>query len=244
FVYVFSLGAMLLVGCGDSEGTGGSGGEAGTGGTNLTAVTVQANHWEVGGYVGPLEDVELCQVGTDYCVMSDSEGWATLQLPAGEEVAFTVEKEGFIKYLSAGVIPEAPLQFQFGMATNERGALVHELVMSPYPPEGTGDIVISCFGGVSLPGATLELVGATGKGFYYDEEGYWDPDLTETTSRPGSGSLGGFTEVAPGVVEVTWGGTAEGVPIFKGWPSEKENTMRVPVMAGYMSLEDLLCPAE
>ncbi len=137
--------------------------------------------------------------------MSDSDGWATLQLPAGEEVAFTIEKEGYIKYLSAGVVPEVPLQFQFGMATDERGAYIHELVGAPYPLQGTGDVLISNFGG-TFPGATLELVGATGTRFYYDANGDWDPDLAASTSF--DGALGGFAEVTRGVVEVTWGGTS------------------------------------
>jgi hypothetical protein len=235
---------MPLMGCSETSGDGGSGGSAGTGGTggaNTTPVTVNITGWDpVGGSLAPLEDVDFCHVGTDYCVTSDSEGMVTLLLPTGEEVAFTMVKEGYLKYMSAVVVPEEPMQRHIGIATEERGAYLHDLLMSPYPMEGTGDILIAHVGGGAFPGATLELVGATGKGYYYNEEGDWDSDLTATTSYPFP-AWGGFTEVSPGEVEITWGGTAEDCILSRGWLSDTENTMRLPVMAGFVSLQDVIC---
>ena len=78
FLCVCALGVMPLMGCSETSGDGGSGGSAGTGGTggaNTTPVTVNITGWDpVGGSLAPLEDVDFCHVGTDYCVTSDSEG--------------------------------------------------------------------------------------------------------------------------------------------------------------------------
>jgi hypothetical protein len=126
------------------------------------------------------------------------------------------------------------------MSTTQRLADMHAIMMSPYPMEGTGDISIISIEG-ALPGATLEIAGSTAKRFYHDEDGNWDPELTATTSFS---AWGGFTEVSPGEVEITWGGTAEGCGVFKGWPSDKENTMRLPVMAGFLTQGDLTCPSQ
>ena len=62
--------------------------------------------------------------------------------------------------------------------------------MSPYPMEGTGSIIMNLLGSVEQ--ATFELIGGSGKPFYYGAEGS-DPDLPYT--RGGAG--GGFVEIAP-----------------------------------------------
>jgi hypothetical protein len=241
---LLAISLAALVGCGDdgggAAGTGGTGGTGGGGGTNMSLVSITFLDGPSG---PPVEGVEVCEVGGDYCVMSDSAGYVGLLLPIGEEVAFTAVKEGFIPYLGGGVPPERGLDFgEFGMARLERLSYQHDLVGSPWPMEDTGDIVIININGADLPGTTLELSPSTGIGFYYNEDHDWDTDLTETTSASYYGLFGGWTQVSPGEVEVTWGGTAAGrCTIIKGWPSEKPNTMRIPVMAGFLSQQDLLC---
>jgi hypothetical protein len=256
FWFAFALNLALMAGCGDNNGGGGSGGTAGTGGSagsggsGGSGGTVTFSFEITGfsgqvGYLGPLEGVEVCQLDTNNCVITGADGKGTVDLPIGEEVAYTTVKEGYASYLHAGVVPPVPLQVKFGMADDTRMSYLHDLVMSPYPMEGTGEVI---FFEVDLdgppgpfPGATLELIGSTGKAYYYNEDGDWDPDLTATTSN----SLvpwGGFTEVTPGEVEVTWGGTAEDCILFKGWPSDKENTMRIPVMEGFTTVAEVTCP--
>jgi hypothetical protein len=237
---------MPLVGCGESNGGGGSGGSAGTGGTggsggaDTTEVSLIVTGWnpEQGATV-PLEGVEICRTGTTTCVMTDAAGRATTEVPVGQEISATFEKEGYASYLLPGVFSEDPDVFSFGMATEDRIDEQHQLVMSPYPMEGTGDLAIIL--DPAFAGATFDLGDAAGKVFYHDEQGNWDADLTATLSW----GWGGFTEVSPGEVQVEFGGTAEGcVPtIAIGWPGDVENSVRVPIQVGYVSEISVACDA-
>ncbi|MGB5695718.1 MAG: hypothetical protein WBM46_08710 [Polyangiales bacterium] len=176
-----------------------------------------------------MEGVKVCLVDSDVCVLTDAVGSATSQAPVGQELSATFEKEGYASYVVPVVIPADPAVLTFGMATVERWEALHDLVMSPFPLEGTGDIVV-----VSTPGfagATLDLGDATGKVYYYNEEGNWDADLPATTSY----GWGGFTEVSPGEVQVDFGGTAEGCIPTVGWPGDVENSVRMPIRAGYIT---------
>jgi len=250
FVCVCAVGVMPLVGCGDNNGGGGSGGSAGTGGTGgtggveMTSVSFVVTGFDpVGGLTGPLEDVEICETDTDNCVMTDVDGAAALQVPLNQETSVTMEKDGFQSELLAALLTEEPPLFTNGLGTVARYESLHGLVESPYPMEGTGDIIATWLDLGAFPGATLDLTEpATGKRFYYDEEGNWDADLTETTSYP-LGPKGGFTEVSPGVVQVAFGGTAEGCVPLVGWPGGVDNSVRVPVRAGYASEFVLSCDA-
>jgi len=112
---------------------------------------------------------------------------------------------------------------------------------SPYPMEGTGmifvDVESSAMGTAAVVGATLELIGATGKRYYRDMDANFDPDLTATTALGG----GGFLEVSPGTYVVEIGGTAENCVIRKGWPGATDNTVKLPVLEGYMSRATVDC---
>jgi hypothetical protein len=102
---------------------------------------------------------------------------------------------------------------------------------------GTGTVFV-VFQPVGLAGATLELDAATGVPFYSDEEWNWNPDLTATTLL----GRGGFTEVTPGEVQVNVGGTAgRCVPFFFGWPGRAENSVRLPVREGYVTVVNVGC---
>ena len=88
-------------------------------------------------------------------------------------------------------------------------------------------------------GATLELVGASGKGFYNDAQG--DPSLDlDSTSANGAG---GFVEVAPDEVEVRLGGTATNCTPLTAWPGSEANTIRIPIKAGFVSWSVVRCDA-
>jgi hypothetical protein len=161
----------------------------------------------------------------------------------GEEISITLEKEGYQSYLVAGVVPAAePPVLTLSLATVERIETLHGLVMSPYPMEGTGDLIVVSAVPSPFPGITLDLGEATGKGFYYDEGGMWDADLTATTSY-GFGPWGGFTEVSPGEVQVELGGTADGCVPVTGWPGDVDNSVRMPIRAGYLTHTIVSCEA-
>lgn len=241
FAYLVMLSVAMLVGCGDDggggAGTGGGGGTGGVGGATTTAVTVMITGYDPaqGGFLGPLEGVEICIVETGDCVLTDADGGATQQVPVGEELSATFEKEGYMPYLIPVAVPENPPLFTLGMGSLSRFELLYDLVMSPFPPEGTGAIVIVVE--PTMAGATFDLGSAAGKAFYYDEEGNWDADLTETTSW----GWGGFTEVNPGEVQVEFGGTAQGCIATTGWPGDVENSVRMPIRAGYNNQISVTC---
>jgi hypothetical protein len=196
-----------------------------------------------------LEGVEICETDTNNCVLTDAEGAATLQVPADQETSFTVAKEGFAKYLLPAVMPAQTTPILFSMATEQRIEDMHALVMSPYPMEGTGDIAIVMEAGSAFAGATFDLGDATGKVFYYDAQGNWHAEFTATTTY-GGGPWGGFTEVSPGEVspgevQVEFGGTAMGCVglSVSGWPGDVENSVRMPIRAGYQSQVQVSCNA-
>lgn len=73
FACVCALGVVPLVGCGDNNGTGGG---------NITPITFNVTAWDpIAGSLQPLEGVDFCQIGENYCVMSDSDGVVTLLVP-------------------------------------------------------------------------------------------------------------------------------------------------------------------
>jgi hypothetical protein len=242
--------ALGLMGCGETTGTGGSGGDGGgggdggSGGVDTVSVSVLItgfNPFE--GSAAPLPGVEICETDTDNCVLTGTLGSATLQVPRDERFIITFEKEGYQSELVANLLSEEPPVFTNGLETVERMEFLHGLVGSPYPMEGTGDVLVSLAGG-AFPGATFVLVEpATGKSFYHNEEGNWDADLTATTNYP-LGQKGGFTEVSPGEaggVQVGTGGTAQNCERLTGWPGAFGAAVNVPIRAGYLSELILSC---
>jgi hypothetical protein len=108
---------------------------------------------------------------------------------------------------------------------------------SPYPFEGTGSIVI--WTDPPFQGATFGIVDAPGEPrTYYGNEAQWPSlDLGATTFR----GWGGFIEVVPAEeVELEIGGTADRCTLTWGWPGDN-NTIRVPVRAGYSTHVSVTC---
>jgi len=185
-----------------------------------------------------LKDVQLCESDTANCVTTDANGDATLHLPIEEETYVTFDKEGYGSYLMPFYLPPEGLTFQTGISNNIRLATQHENVMSLYPPRDTGTILLH-LRARPFAGATFDLLEASAKGFYEDEEGWWDPDLSETTSF----GWGGFVEVSPADYQVEFGGTAERCVAeeSRGWPGRFENSVRFPVRQGYLTHVDVIC---
>jgi len=224
---VLALGVLPLVGCGDSDGTagsGGSGGSGGTGGMAKAAVHMLLKSWpeELA-----LEGVEVCEMDTDNCVMSGDDGFADIELPAEQEVAFTLKKEGFGSYLTSAIYPRGGDSELFAIATEQRLADMHALVGSPFPMESTGSIYVSPV--YYIEGMSFTLIGSDGKPYYRDENQDWDPDLSVTTTGGG----GGFTEVSPGVVQLEINGAD--CTLIRGWPGDAQNRFRVPIKEGFVS---------
>jgi hypothetical protein len=197
--------------------------------------TFAINAW---GEQEPLEGVELCQNGTPNCEMTDANGTATIQAPVGREISFTLTKEEYLPLLIPDVVPKEGLRNTPDMRSERWAGEQHGHVDSPYPMRGTGTIQVELQPG--LAGATFELAGATGTPFYYTRQNTWSPDFITTTGR----GWGGFSEVGPGddyLIELD--GEAENCVPNWGWPGEDENSIRVPVREGYLTIATVQCPA-
>lgn len=188
---------------------------------------------------GPLEGVRVCEGDTN-CDVSDADGEVTLGVPFGREIFYTLEKEGHDSLLFAQIIPEDGFSAVWYLQTDGEIAPFYDEMMSPYPRRGTGQIQI--FLDPAIAGVTVDLLGATGEGYYevypWDPPPHVDPELEATTS---SGSAG-FVEVTPGDFQVQLGGTAQRCAPFTAWPDEVENRVRVRVREGHNSIVIIRCP--
>lgn len=183
----------------------------------------------------PLEGAELCETDTTNCVVTDENGEATLNLQPNEQVSFSVTKDGYEPKLKVDETDDDFHSSQgVNLSRNELAAAKYESVMSEYPPTGVGTVRV----GTGIAGATCELIDATGKAFYVDEEGQWSLDLEATTS---SGRCG-FVEVPPGEFQIELGGTGSGCVAGQAWPGDAENGISFLVRDGYLTALSVDCP--
>jgi hypothetical protein len=198
-------------------------------------------YWGGLGLLEPLEGVKICATDTDDCVWTNDEGRAVVQIPIDQEFSLTWDKDGYQPLLLPHFQPQGLQLFpEIGMGREERFAGLPQLALSPYPMEGTGSLLVfpldSRFSLISsgcagVAGRTFELSNAQGKAFYYDEEGNWDANLAATSCW----GWGGFTEVPPGEVQIEIGCNAKNCEAFYGWPGTVDNSVRMPVRAGYVT---------
>jgi hypothetical protein len=251
---VLGLLVFSIVGCSDlgsdgDDGTG-MGGMAGTGGTGATGgdpdlppvtlfvTTLESPSFEDLWPGPPLEGVEVCETDTDNCAVSDANGKATIDVPAYQEISFTLEKEGYVPSIVPRVTDETLAPESWGLVREELVADFSGLNMIPYPWTG-GVLFLAAF--PRTAGVTYDLVDETARVFYRDEAGTAKFDLTATTCCQLGAGLGGFVEVAPGEYQVEFGGTATNCILMAGWPGDAENRVRVPMKVGYITYADMRC---
>jgi len=239
---VFALGAVALLGCQEVV-------EFKTYRFNVTESRPNLS-------VLPSAGVEICQVDTVNCDTTDALGMAELHVPPNQEVAFTLEKEGYGPRLLADVSDETFGQGSRGdgqpdswrMYPHDQLAAIAEQLQTRYPWEG-GIVGLNVNGHVA--GWTFTPVGSTidavGEPFYLDEltEEY-RLDLEATPSVLGATqhplAEGGFTEVIPGEQQFEFGGTGGDCSRLSfGWPGDTPNTIRLPVRDGYITYGSMGC---
>ena len=215
WVSVCALGALPLVGCTDVFET-----------VTLSVTVTEAPSFDGNIFGGPpLEGVELCETDTTNCATTDPNGVAQIELPANQEISFTLEKEGYVPLL-VGDVTDGTLPSQtWAMASDELAADFSEINMIPYPWKG-GIVGLAVL--PRMAGVTFDLVDETARGFYADEEGSWSLDATATTST----GLGGFVEVPPGEYQVEFGGTATFCAPVVAWPGDAATESRSPSKLG------------
>jgi hypothetical protein len=265
FLCVCALGVVPLVGCGETAGdggNGGSGGIAGNGGSGGIAGNGGSGGTELPSYVliftelkpdgaPPLEGVQVCEADADpeNCAMSDELGVATLDVPADQEITFTIEKEGYGKWVMADVSDEnAERNAGRRMYTDAQLEAVAGQLNTEYP--WTGGIVGLVINPSEVEGLTFapvgSTVGAVGESFYYDSAtDEYSLDLEAGTAVAVDWLLplgaGGFTQVTPGVQQFEFGGTAGNCQASWAWPGDTPNTIRVPVREGYRTYGSMIC---
>jgi hypothetical protein len=261
--------ALGVMGCSEASGTGGSageggsgyggsagmggggvGGDAGEGGTETATLQLLPMELDADDQQVRLAGVRVCEAETTNCGVSDGLVPVELQLPANREISYTQKKDGYDSLLRSDVMPPGVTIVIPVISPAARIAEQFESLMSPYPPEDTGAVYVLIWGsaaGAPIPNATVELVDGTGseKQFYVDEQGVWNSNLSATTVRACGedlcGGVGGFVEVAPGEAEIRIGGAARDCEVFRGWPSDEENTIRMAVQAGFRTSARVLC---
>jgi hypothetical protein len=210
---------------------------------SVPRILVVQDYWADIGFLRPLEGVKICAIDTEDCVWTDDEGRAVVQVPVDREYAFALEKEGYCPELWVDSrVPGLGMRLfpEEAVSRDELLAIEHHLGGFPYPMQGTGSVLVipldgwfstRTLGPLGTAGRTFELINGEGKAYYYDEQGYWDATLT-ATSRWG---WGGFAEVPPGEVEIRVGGTSERCVVWHGWPGTIENSIRMPIRAGFLT---------
>jgi hypothetical protein len=202
--------------------------------TSKASLTVVVSEDPIPGGV-LLEGVQVCEAGTDNCVMTEANGEATLMVPVDQEISYTLTKEGYASWLRADVVPADGLTYRLGMWTEQTATNQHEGVGASYPMRGTGSIWMQVV--PNAIGATFDLVDATGEPFYAAPGGGWVPLYTATTTW----GWGGFTEVTPGEYQVEVGGEVEKCVPNEAWPGNDQKRIRIPVREGYITLASASC---
>lgn len=187
-----------------------------------------------------LEGVEVCEMDTSNCAVTDVRGEATLEVLPGE-VSFALAKQGYEGSLRPLVIDArsgGPLRLQYPMWPDALAADWYEAAMSQYPPTGVGTVYVGLE--PSIEGATFHLRDATGEAFYTEGASFHPSlDLEATTST----GAGGFFEVVPGEFEIEVGGAASHCVPGAAWPADTENTIRFPVLDGHLTSLTVTCAA-
>ena len=248
------LGGNGAGGMGGTAGTGGSGGASGgsgAGGTSIPGGTVplsfSVSDWTTR---ASLEGVEICELDTLNCVLTDAQGRAILDLPKNQEVALTLEKEGYGPLLGANVTDEEfSGESEDALYSHEELTAIADELGIAYPWQG--GVVRFARLPTSIPGVTFQAAGTTigqvADAFYYDasaERYSWE--LEATTDVPLAPFLplseGGFAEVPAGVQEFELGGTARDCfEVSWGWPGAGPNRIRLPVRDGYIVYGSMRC---
>jgi hypothetical protein len=174
-------------------------------------------------------------------VKSDGSGAFTLPLPVRKEVAITVAAPEFGSRLLPLATGEVGyIDWKLNMSSDQtlraRYAALDATPAVPdpnSPPPSVGALFVAANGPpgstTGLDGVTISIAPVSGVGpLYFEPNG--KPDILRKATSTFSYAL--FSNLTPGVVEVMLGPEALVCsPSYGGWPSDKRNTLRVPIVA-------------
>jgi hypothetical protein len=255
-------GAVVSSGCGGSAGTGATGapdaGATDATGTmdasNVDAVTIGIFGAVItfggSGDGMAVEGVQVCvnERPDIPCAKTDAAGtYAIRGVPGttGEplESVMVFSLDGFVSSALPILIADKDIAADTPLLSNLLVTIFHGEVGAAWPLVKNGDLAITTStktytnwqDGVS---AVIEPKSGTGPNYSNPESGLPDTTLT-ATSTSGDGA---FTQVTPGVVEVTFShATLHCSKIVNGWPSTKPDSLRAPVLAGHLTYTAILC---
>jgi hypothetical protein len=169
----------------------------------------------------PIADAEACLVGpvTGSCVNTDTQGFASLPVPANGEITVIVAKDGSLSNVAHRVTAEADVTLASRMTSDAQFDFLFSFVAPQVRDLSRGHVGIGLFPpmGGNASGAMVELVpldgGSAVSPIYFTNMMVPDLMLTSTSSN----GLAFFLNVQPGRYEVRSTHLAYCV-IESGWP--------------------------
>ena len=222
-------------GSGATGGSAGAGGMGGSGDTVLLSATVtrapSIDDMLFGG--PPFEEVELCEADTTNCSTTNALGFASIMVPANQEVTYTLSIAGYVPYFVGDVSDPPAITGTWPMISDALMEAEFQRIGLTWPSDSFGLLAL----GVDQVGVTWEVLNENTIHYYMDENCIAHRELTATTSC----SRGGHYEVGPGTHEVEFGGAATNCSPGIAWPGNAANQIRVPVRVGHIGWGNMRC---
>jgi hypothetical protein len=195
---------------------------------------------------GMMAGVSVCLRDSQVpCSTSDATGAFAIDVPAHAEIALSFMADGYearlVALATVGRNPDDLGSITMPSAATEAARYAKAGVTGPDASTGTISVLARTPEGTrkGLEGVTVAIDPPSGHGaVYLAPEGAPDTSLTATSTN-GSALIAG---VSPGVVELTMGPTdVSCAPSFGGWPSNRPNSVRLPVIAGFATRLAMRC---
>lgn len=191
---------------------------------------------------GPLSGASVCIKDSTQCATTDSDGDASLPIPAHGQVAITFVAPGFRSVLvpltTAGNKPHLNVTMNTVESVSARFARVGLTV----PDAATGVLTVKTWSleekGKPLEGVAVSVVPPTSEAMYSAPDGALTHDRKDTSSL-GSATFAGLQ---PGTVEVVAGpADVICVPSAWAWPSANPSSLAAPIAAGFTTEVSMQC---
>jgi hypothetical protein len=178
------------------------------------------------------------------CVTTDASGEFTIDLPAHQEIAIAITAQGFAARLFAtNTVGQSIRDWNFQLPTATFEAARYAKVGQSAPDPQSASLVATAQApsgvGHDMTGVEISIDPRAKIGpVYLAEDGAPDSSLVATSTYGDAV----FAGVAPGVVELTMGpADVVCVPSFGGWPTSRQGSVRVPVVAGFETVVWMRC---
>jgi hypothetical protein len=191
----------------------------------------------------PISGAEVCarDDADSACTHSDADGAFALDVPSRTELTVTVAAPGYVPR-ALGVTTAARDWPTFGLSlAREEQVKKRYAKLDPTPDTGFLTAMAMAPRGdkPTVEGVTVAVADPTAKGpLYLRTDGEPEPTRTATSAR----AVALFARLTPGTAEITFGpDTLACTPGFGGWPSDKPNAARVPIVAGHETRVAMHC---